>query len=94
MKAGVARRAPQRTVLAQVREERRRQDKQWGGPSHDDAHVPSDWVSYVGEHLDRAKKSIVQRVLADPDRYRQNMIEVAALAVAAVESLDRKRKRR
>lgn len=60
--------------------ERHRQDVRWGGPDHDDEHYPSDWVSYIKEHADKALNG----------NYRQRLIEVAALAVAAVESYDRR----
>ncbi len=92
MRPGVARKPRRKTVLQEIRIERNRQDHQWGGPVNDDGHRAGDWLGFIDDHLGRAKQSIVNRVLITEDDYRQNLIEVAALAVAAVESLDRKRK--
>lgn len=72
-------------VYADIFAERMAQDRKWGGPKHDDAHDVSEWVVFIQEKLDRAEE-------ADDDAgYRRRMVQVAALAVAAVESLDRQR---
>lgn len=72
-------------VYADILTERMAQDRKWGGPKHDDAHEVSEWVVFIQEKLDRAEE-------ADDDAgYRRRMVQVAALAVAAVESLDRQR---
>ena len=68
-------------VLLEIIEERRRQDKQWGGPKHDDEHSANDWRDFLREHI---KKSC-------SGDYRYQMIRVAALAIAAIESHDRLR---
>jgi hypothetical protein len=70
-------------VLDNIRAERHRQDAKWGGPEHDDEHDPLHWCGFVGEHLARARKE--RGVI-----YRYQMIRVAALAIAAVESFDRR----
>jgi hypothetical protein len=62
-----------------VRKERQAQDIKWGGPRHDDTHNENDWISCVRRHTDKASYD-----------FRKQMIRVAALAVAAVESYDRK----
>ena len=70
-------------VLAEVARERHRQDQKWGGPTHDDQHDPSDWLEYIHNKKEKAHG-------AETDaEYRKRMIQIAALAVAAVESLDR-----
>lgn len=74
-------------VLAEVLEERRRQDAKWGGLDHDDEHDWWDWDRFIGEHLDRARHVNND---SDWDVRRKQLIRVAALAVAAVESMDRK----
>lgn len=66
-------------VYEEVKNERVRQDAKWGGPSHDDTHVNFEWCDYILEHNRKAKSS----------EWRKRMIEVAALAIAAVESHDR-----
>lgn len=92
LEAGHMRPAPthgQQLVIEQLVEERRVQDRQWGGSDHDDDHERSEWIEMVKDHLDRAKKA--NKKTGDIDEYRQQMLEVAALCVAAVESHDRKR---
>lgn len=82
-------------VLADVRDERARQTEIWGGPTYDDQHGPGDWLDYLAEHTAKAEAQLEldggywylnSRAAAE---YRRRLIEVAALAVAAVESFDR-----
>lgn len=76
-------------IYREVDAERDRQDAQWGGPAHDDEHQGSDFVRFVREHTDHARNAIHAGAL---DEFRKQLVEIAALAVAAVESLDRKRR--
>lgn len=71
-------------IWHQILDEREYQDKKWGGPEHDDEHNNHDWVSFIIKHLGRA---VVWPF--SPKTFRQQMIRVAALAVAAVEWIDR-----
>ena len=80
----------QTVALAQVVEERVRQDRQWGGPDHDDDHKRKDWLGFIREHADRATKALQGK---DLDEYRKQLVEIAALAVAGIESSDRNRAR-
>lgn len=73
-------------VLSEVAAERARQDEQWGGPEHDDEHVPFEWNGFIGLQLDAADRATVKR---DRAQWRERMIKIAALAVAAIESHDR-----
>jgi Lar family restriction alleviation protein len=71
-------------VLSEVKAERKYQYAKWGGPEHDDKHCLWDWARFI-----------VLRVptfdaLLQSDDPRKDLIEIAALAVAAIESLDRK----
>lgn len=88
---------PQVIICAQIIEERRAQDRQWGGKNHDDNHNRSEWCEFVADHLGRAKKAQSRFVSkgdqCDADEYRKQMIEIAALAMAAIESHDRKNAR-
>lgn len=72
-------------VLAEVAEERKYQDTRWGGADHDDVHENEEsWLRYITEYAtaqDRAREY----------NFRKRMVKVAALAVAAIESWDRKR---
>ena len=72
-----------RDAYDDIREERAKQDQKWGGASHDDRHGVVDWVSYITHHAVSA--------LADANlfTFRRQMVRVAALAVAAIESADR-----
>jgi hypothetical protein len=79
------------------------QDKQWGGPEHDDTHGYTDWCEYVQKFINRAKLNAMEP-LGHPGgpgwissmRYPQtnfehNLVCIAALAVAAIQSSRRKR---
>lgn len=71
-------------VLDEVAAERRRQDQLWGGEAHDDRHTPYDWFTYLQKQLNRFR---VHKNWSDK---RERLIKIAALAVAAIESGDRK----
>ncbi len=73
-------------VLAEVEEERDRQNLQWGGPEHDIHHGTRDWAAFLVEHLGKALDS------NRADHYRRRMVQVAALAIAAIESHDAREK--
>lgn len=74
-----------RDIFDEIVRERMAQDKKWGGPAHDDTHLESDWWDYIARHNDRALEN------DSTEQFRKQMIRVAALAVAAIESHDRKR---
>lgn len=76
------------SILAEVSAERSRQDKLFGGPDHDAQHTPAEWVSLITRHLGLSVDD--GTISGDPERYRRQMIRVAALAVAALEALERK----
>ena len=67
-------------VYDEIKTERKVQDEQWGGPKHDDMHSPNDWIVYIVKQLGKASSSV----------FRYQMIKIAALAVAAVEWIDRR----
>jgi hypothetical protein len=71
------------TIYEEIARERKLQDDIHGGPEHDDEHTAEDWVAFICK---QAGKSLIG--IEHPARNR--MICVAALAVAAVESIDRK----
>jgi len=71
------------TVYDEIRQERKAQDKKWGGAAHDDVHTQFDWCEFIRHHTSRAVGG------RKKDDYRKQMIRVAALAVAAVQSFDR-----
>lgn len=67
--------------------ERAKQDAKWGGPQHDDEHSVDDWAKFIQERANDI------RILSEyQERYRikQKLIEISALAIAALESMDRR----
>lgn len=75
-------------AIQSVLEERRRQDAQWGGPEHDDAHDIEDWFVFIDRQLDAARELIGNLDGSDAD-LRARFVKIAALAVAACEVMDR-----
>lgn len=69
-------------VLHDVFVERERQIIKFGGADHDDRHTMDEWRELITQRCERAP-------LTQADD-RRLLIEVAALAVAAVEALDRR----
>ncbi len=69
-------------VLDEVRAEREAQDAQLGGPEHDDNHSPGDFAGFIDVQL-------IKCDWGNGPGCRERFIKVAALAVAAVEMLDR-----
>jgi hypothetical protein len=75
-------------VLSEVKVERARQDRKWGVQHHDPFH----WLSVETEELGEAAKEANEWWHQHPEHlaaYRKEMLEVAAVAVAAIEDLDR-----
>lgn len=58
--------------------ERARQDAKWGGAAHDDQHNTGEFVQFIWQRLHGNATT------------RKDLIQIAALAVAAVESMDRR----
>jgi len=83
-------------VLQEIRFERSYQDAKWGGSKHDDTHSSFDWIVYITKYLGRAvqfedvwkngEKPIGQ---SGHEIFRDMMVKIAALAVAAIEWHDR-----
>jgi hypothetical protein len=74
-----------RQVLSDVEDERLRQNDRWG-VVHDDRHTWEDWRSYMTEYLLKADYA-----QSNSPELRKRLGQVAAIAVAAVESFDRNR---
>ena len=69
-------------IFKEIQFERDRQDKQWGGPEHDDRHFIEDWEEFITDFAGAERGPM--------NDFRGRMIRVAALAVAAIQSYDRK----
>ena len=66
---------------------RSEQDAKHGGPEHDDTHTPGDWIRFIREYVEAASDNILCQ--DRPEMFEENLIHVAALAVAAVQSIRR-----
>jgi hypothetical protein len=73
-------------VLDEVQAERQRQDEKWGGPEHDSEHEMDEWLNLLNA---RRGLALHARYHGDSADYRRRLIQIAALAVAAVEAFDR-----
>lgn len=75
-------------VIADVLEERARQDAKWGEQNHDILF----WLAVLMEEVGEAAAE-AQRIPAWEDHrrrlFREEMVQVAAVAVAILECLDR-----
>jgi hypothetical protein len=81
-------------IVEEVRYERRRQDGIWGPQNHE----PATWVMILTEEVGEAAKDACDYHFPkgkDPEgmaalrRYRKELIQVAAVAIAMIECLDR-----
>lgn len=70
-------------VLQAVARERNYQRVLWGN-AHDDAHKEYDWYALISAWNEKARSTL------PPETYRLRLIQIAALAVAAVEQIDRR----
>jgi len=78
-------------ILQDIRNERNRQDKKWGEQNHH----PMEWLAILGEEYGEACKGALEAhfpgygITGDYSDYRKELIEVAAVVVAAIECLDK-----
>jgi len=78
-------------VIKEVIEERKRQDGLWGEQNHH----PLEWLSILGEEFGEVCKGAYEahfdghKISGNYSEYRKELIHVAAVAIAAAESLDR-----
>lgn len=73
-------------VLKDVRAEREKQIKKWGTQDHG----PHQWIAILAEETGEVAKEVAEARIGnwDPAKYREELIQVAAVAVAAVQVLD------
>ena len=77
-----------RVLLGDVMEERRRQHREWG----EQALSGAEWLAVLMEEVGEAARAVLrQRVVGDGDvrQLREELVQVAAVAVQWVEALDR-----
>lgn len=70
------------TVYQEMRNERKRQDEKWGKQNH----VLDRWLVILQEEVGEAAKAVLE---AETANYRKELIQIAAVAIAAAESFDR-----
>lgn len=81
-----------KTVYDEVKFEREYQDAKWGNTTDDTKNLPNDWVSYIAKYATNWFGGMFPPYNTDiVDTFRSSMIKVAAIAIAAVESIDRQR---
>lgn len=81
------------TILAEIDSERAHQQQRWGDQADDTINKPNDFVAYISHYATRwfpgGFAPYDAETVAD---FRRRMIQVASIAVAAVESVDRQGK--
>ncbi len=83
----------QSQILAEIQAERNKQDEKWGIQNHS----PIEWCAILGEEVGEANKHALQAHFstdesyrkAQWEAYRKELIQIAAVAVAMAESLER-----
>lgn len=78
------------SIYDEIKAEREYQKEKWGVEKDDTLNTPNDWVAYIANHSSRwfpgGFRPYSEEVVAD---FRTQMVKVATLAVAAIESVDR-----
>ena len=79
------------TVYDEIQQERERQVNKWGVQNH----KPIEYLSILMEEVGEVAREALENHFTDfypphtLDNYRKELIQVAAVAVAMIESLDR-----
>lgn len=73
-------------IVKEVLQERERQTNKWGAAA-DDNWNPLDWHEMIADYNGWARRMLCQ---GSPDKGRRRLIQIAALAVAQIEALDRR----
>jgi hypothetical protein len=82
------------TIIEEILNERVRQEEQWGNRTDDIVNRPNDWILYICSHATRwFNGGFVPYNSYVTNNFRDQMIKVAALALASIESLDRQREK-
>jgi hypothetical protein len=81
----------QEKVFEDVLTERRYQDRQWGHEIDDKQNTPWMWTAYVCSYATKWMKNPFHFKREDTDEFYDRMIETAAIAAAACESVLRQR---
>jgi hypothetical protein len=79
-------------IVEDIRKERTAQDRAHGGPAHDDVLSQWQWVALLTRHIGLAVCDGAP--LANSGRFKRQMVCVAALAIAAIQSMERQEAQR
>jgi NTP pyrophosphatase (non-canonical NTP hydrolase) len=72
------------TILWQVKNERTLQDAKWGEQNHDDFV----WHAILSEEVGEAAEAMLKQ---QPDNLRNEIFQIAAVCVAWLEAIDRRK---
>ena len=80
-------RPPQRKAFRDIYLERNEQDKKWGEQNH----RPEWWLAILGEEFGELCQTVLHRNFGGPEaqNLRDELVQVAAVAVAMIECCDR-----
>ena len=79
-------------IYAEIEKERGYQQKRWGNTADDTLNTPWMWASYIANYATKwmvGTYAPLKRPVTDD--FRVKMVKTAAIAVAAIESIDRQR---
>jgi hypothetical protein len=79
------------SIYEEIKKEREYQDRKWGHHADDNLNTPWMWVSYIGHYATTWMAGTFSLNSSMTDNFRTAMVKVAAIAVAAIESIDRQR---
>ena len=75
-------------ILTEIEEERLRQISKGTDGSYDKNNSKNDWIAYINAYTGRAADRVFKNAEQN-EGFRENIVKVAALAVAALESYDK-----
>ncbi len=81
------------TIFEEIKQELERQNKKWGEQNH----KPIEWCAILGEEIGEVQKAALETHFGFEgkthyDEYRKELIQVAAVTVQMIASLDRNNK--
>ncbi len=75
------------SIIEEIKNERKDQDAIWGEQNHS----PADWLMILGEEVGEVNKAALEAKFGNGTLrlYRDELIQVAAVAIAMIECFDR-----
>lgn len=79
-------------LIDELKAEREYQVNKWGVKADDSLNTPWMWAAYIGQYATKWMRGTFLPLKPDvTDEFRNCMLKVATLAIAAIESIDRQR---